>query len=56
MSMYASNVLLWGRVRVRVWKIKRRSKGTTKPLMANLDFNLSIQKNIPYTVGPVLIA
>ena len=55
MSMFASNVLLWGRVRVRVWKIKR-SKGTTKPLMANLDINLSIQKNIPYTVGTVLIA
>ena len=47
MSMFANNALLGGGVRVRVWiweqrKIKRRWKGTTKPLMANLDITQNL--------------
>ena len=40
MSMIANNPLLGDgvRVRVRVWiKDQKKIKGTTKPLMANLD-------------------
>ena len=38
MSMFANNPLLGGGVRVRVWiKDQKQIKGTTKPLMANMD-------------------
>ena len=45
MSRIANNALLGSGVRVRVWireqrKVKRRCKGTTKPLLAILDISL----------------
>ena len=37
--MFANNALLGGGVRVRVWirENQKKIRGTTKPLMANLD-------------------
>ena len=45
MSMFANNVLLGAVVRVKVWiREQRMIKGTTRPLMANLDITPN-QKN-----------
>ena len=43
--MLANNALLGGGVRVRIWiREQRKIKGTTKPLLANLDITLSSSK------------
>ena len=43
---FASNALLGGGIRVRVWirtkKDQKKIKGTTRPVMANLDITLHI--------------
>ena len=53
LSQYMSNALLGGGVRVRVWirkqrKTKRRSKATSKPLLAILDISLILYHTVKY--------
>ena len=54
---FVNNALLGGGVRVRFWireqrKIKRRLKGTTKPLMANLDITRLFSSKVTDHVLP----